>query len=285
MFFDFVEIGTSDFDTLIERADDRTVGLSVDPIKLYLDRLPQPRNCIKLAAAISNHNGETVAYYIPPERIAAHGLPAWVRGCNSIGAPHTSIRTMLRELGLEEKDVLVEQAIPCLRLTTLLDDHGAHGVYLLKTDTEGHDTVILGDFFNRAERELWPHQLVFETNILSDQEDVHKLIARLITSGYDIVQASTGGSATDTVLRMNLHRVRYKSRFSKEIGGYFIGDYLPGYDPQQLPHENTLEAAFAYCLAHGGTGVTFQDQRFEVRGGAHLMREPGGTAVTTWVCL
>jgi len=71
MFYDFVEIGTSDFDTLIQRADDRTIGLSVDPIKLYLDRLPQPRHCSKLAAAISDHDGETVAYYIPPERIEA----------------------------------------------------------------------------------------------------------------------------------------------------------------------------------------------------------------------
>lgn len=286
MYYDFIEIGTSDFHTLIERADDNTVGLSIDPIKLYLDRLPQPRNCTKLAAAISDHDGETVAYYIPPERIAAFGLPNWLRGCNSIGAPHASIASiaiMLRDLGLAQEDVVVEQPIPCLRLKTLLDQHRAMGVYLLKTDTEGHDTVILNDFFNCAERALWPHELVFETNILSDQETVHKLIARLITAGYDIIQSSTGGGATDTFLRLNLRRLRYKNAFTMDIPGYHLGGYPEGYDPAQLPHENTPEAAAAYCIEHGGTGVTFQNERFEVRAGAHLTKETGGAHVVSWV--
>jgi len=283
MFFDFIEIGTSDFDTLIQRANDHTVGLSVDPIKLYLDRLPQPRNCSKLAAAISNHDGETVAYYIPPERIAAFGLPDWVRGCNSIGAPHASVEIMLRERGLAPKDVLVEQPIPCLRLKTLLENYSANGVYLLKTDTEGHDTVILNDFFNCADRVLWPHELIFETNILSDQEAVHKLIALLITGGYDIVQASTGGDATDTFLRLNLRRLRYKSRFTKDLVGFHLGEYPPGYDPAQPPHQNTPEAAAAWCIEHDGTGITFHNDRFEVRNGAYLTRETGGAAVVSWV--
>ncbi len=285
MFYDFVEIGTSDFHTLIERADDNTIGLSVDPIKLYLDRLPQPRACTKLAAAISDHDGETVAYYIPPERINAYGLPDWVRGCNSIGAPHASVAIMLREMGLAEKDVVVEQPIPCLRLTTLLDQVRALGVYLLKTDTEGHDTVILNDFFNCAERALWPHELVFETNILSDQETVHKLIARLITAGYDIVQASTGGGATDTFLRLNLRRLKYKSAFTMDLAGYHLGAYPEGYDPANPPHENTPEAASAWCIEHGCSGVTFTNDRFEVRNGAHLIRETGGAHVVSWVYL
>lgn len=283
MFYDFIEIGTSDFDTLIQQADDHTVGLSVDPIQLYLDRLPQPAKCTKLAAAISNHDGETVAYYIPPERIAAFGLPVWVRGCNAIGAPHASVEIMLRERGLRQADVVVEQPIPCLRLKTLMEQHGASGVYLLKTDTEGHDTVILNDFFNIAERELWPHELLFETNILSDQETVHKLIARLITAGYDIVHARTGGGATDTSLRLNLHRLRYKSRFSKEIVGYHLGTHPEGYDPEQPPHENTPEGAAAWCVEHGGTGITFHNNRFEVRSGSYLTRGEGSGAVTSWV--
>ena len=36
--YDFIEIGTSDFDTLIESSDDNVVGLSIEPIKYYLDR-------------------------------------------------------------------------------------------------------------------------------------------------------------------------------------------------------------------------------------------------------
>jgi hypothetical protein len=40
MFFDFVEIGTSDFDTLIQKAGDTDIGISIDPIDEYLERLP-----------------------------------------------------------------------------------------------------------------------------------------------------------------------------------------------------------------------------------------------------
>ena len=40
MKYDFIEIGTSNFDTLIEAADDTTVGISIEPIGYYLDQLP-----------------------------------------------------------------------------------------------------------------------------------------------------------------------------------------------------------------------------------------------------
>ena len=46
--FNFVEIGTSDFDTEIQKAGDSDVGLSVEPLKKYLDRLPNKPNCVKV---------------------------------------------------------------------------------------------------------------------------------------------------------------------------------------------------------------------------------------------
>lgn len=278
MFFDFVEIGTSDFHTLIQGADDATVGLSIDPIQLYLDRLPRPQRCIKLAAAISDRDGETVAYYVPPERIAALGLPDWLRGCNAIGAPHPSVDAVLREHGLARDAALVAQAIPCLRLTTVLASFEASGIHLLKLDTEGHDTVILNDFFDHASRALWPHQLLFETNMLSDQDSVHRLIARLITTGYDIVHARTGGGDTDTFLRLNLRRLRERSGFTAQIDGYGLGDYPPDYDPANPPHPDTPEAAAAWCAEHGGAGVTCRDGRFEVRSGPYLVKEAGAAS-------
>ena len=36
-FFDFLEIGTSDFDTEIEKSDNTRVGMSIEPIKYYLE--------------------------------------------------------------------------------------------------------------------------------------------------------------------------------------------------------------------------------------------------------
>ena len=47
MFLDFIEIGTSDFNTLIQAAGPAAHGLSIDPISLYLDRLPNRPGCKK----------------------------------------------------------------------------------------------------------------------------------------------------------------------------------------------------------------------------------------------
>ena len=44
----FIEVGTSDFDTLIQVAKPETAGISIEPIKYYLDRLPNPPNVIKM---------------------------------------------------------------------------------------------------------------------------------------------------------------------------------------------------------------------------------------------
>ena len=54
--YDFIEIGTSNFDTLIQSCDSTTKGISVDAVKYYIDALPNKENCIKLNLGISNVN-------------------------------------------------------------------------------------------------------------------------------------------------------------------------------------------------------------------------------------
>ena len=49
---DFIEIGTSDFDTIIQLADDNTVGFYIEPINFYLDRLPNKPNCQKKSTVL-----------------------------------------------------------------------------------------------------------------------------------------------------------------------------------------------------------------------------------------
>jgi hypothetical protein len=46
MFYDYIEIGTSDFDTEIQKNDNRT-GLSIEAVKYYLEQLPEKVGCKK----------------------------------------------------------------------------------------------------------------------------------------------------------------------------------------------------------------------------------------------
>ncbi|MBH0619375.1 hypothetical protein I3A86_25110, partial [Salmonella enterica] len=99
-FFDFIEIGTSDFDALIQVADEKTIGLSIDAVPAYLDRLPSQAGCIKLNAGISDRDGETEVFFVSPHAIRAHGLPDWVRGCSTIGRPHPTVLALLDAMKL-----------------------------------------------------------------------------------------------------------------------------------------------------------------------------------------
>jgi hypothetical protein len=80
MYYDFIEIGTSDFNTLIETCNVEAVGLSIEPIKRYLEALPNKPRVKKLNMAVSNHTGEILLYSIVPELIELYKLPPWLRG-------------------------------------------------------------------------------------------------------------------------------------------------------------------------------------------------------------
>ena len=283
MFYDFIEIGTSNFNTLIQRANNSVFGLSIEPIDSYLNNLPNPLNCTKINAAISNFDGKSIVYFMTIADIIKHGLPLWVRGCNSIGQPHPSVTGLLRHKNLDP-NLLLEKEIPTYRLLTIFEKYNVEGLYYLKVDTEGHDFTILDDFFNRSSPKQWPHQLSFESNVLSNNHDIHMLIAKLITIGYDIISCKTGGGDTNTSLKLNIKRLKNRGVISCEMPGYFLRGYPDGYNPNNLPHGNNYNDAMDFCIKNNMSGVTFQYGRFEVRKGDYLNEHRESREVKSW-CL
>lgn len=284
MFLDFIEVGTSDFQTLIQEADDETRGISIDPVGAYLDRLPNLKSCVKINAAISSFEGETNVYYILPDKISSLQLPEWVRGCNSVGGPHPTVERLLNERNLPMNDIVTIETVPVCRLSTVIANSNATGVFQLKVDTEGHDHIIVNDYLRNCARNLFPHRVSFESNILSDNNELHELIANLVFMGYDVIKCETGGPATDTFLRLNIRRIKNRSFFTNGIQGYFLQDYPDNYSPTNPPHNNTLADAQTWCFGQGYGGVTFQYGRFEVRKGEYLMKDKNYDLIS-WILL
>lgn len=85
MHFDYIEIGTSDFDTLLQSSGDNETGLSVDAVQLYLNRLPNRTNHFKANMGVALRPSVQLVYYLKPDDIKSHNLPDWLRGCNSVG--------------------------------------------------------------------------------------------------------------------------------------------------------------------------------------------------------
>jgi hypothetical protein len=143
MRYDFIEIGTSDFDTLLETSVTE-IGLSIEPLKIYLDNLPDKDTVIKVNCAISDKDGTVDVYWIDPKDIGLHDLPIWLKGCNSIIEPHPSAIKELKDRNLEH--VYRKTECKCLTWNSIVDIYDIKHVEYLKIDTEGHDCLLLTIF-------------------------------------------------------------------------------------------------------------------------------------------
>lgn len=275
-FYDFIEIGTSDFDTEIQKKDGR-VGISIEPIKYYLNNLPNIPGCKKLNIAISDYDGTTDVYSLPEQEIKKHKLPKYLKGCNSIGNYHPTVMKVLEEKNIDTK-IVQKETIYCKKLSTFLKDENIQGMFFLKIDTEGHDVAILRAFISdKPENECLPYTILFETNTLSNQSNVNDIIIQLEKFGYD-----TKYRSHDTLMKRNILKVCKKGRFTSALANYYIEDYPTGYNPDRLPHKNNLQDAKAYCIKHNHSGVTYQNGKYQVRSGKYVEYD-WGQSVISWV--
>jgi hypothetical protein len=193
---DFLEIGTSDFDTLIETADNNTNGICVEPLSYYLNKLPNKSHVKKINCAISFEDIEDTIeiFYIPEEIIKSENLPYWLKGCNSVGDYHTHHRRL--NLTHLVKTEIVNQ-IP---ISKLLLDHNVRQINHLKIDTEGGDCFILKNLFfylKDKSKEFFPSRITFESNNLTSSNLIHETIELYTNHGYVI---SPESDADNTVL-------------------------------------------------------------------------------------
>ncbi|KAL7533643.1 hypothetical protein ACHAWF_004569 [Thalassiosira exigua] len=146
-FYDAVEIGTSNFDTLIQRKGPDDTGLSVDALQMYVDQLPNSTCWRTIASAVVGRaedvppSGFMRAYFVRPEDIERHGLYDWLRGSNSVGRPHAIAVNALEKKGMSH--LLRNASVPVTSMGRLLDDFGVCRAGALKIDVEGLDGELL----------------------------------------------------------------------------------------------------------------------------------------------
>ena len=177
--FDFIEIGTSDFDTEIQKANGRR-GLSIEPIKRYLDALPDCPGVQKVHAAISNYDGHINIYSV--ENPEQYGMPRWIRGCNSVNTYHPTTLRMVHEKRLDEREVFTVERVRVMSFSTLVKEYNVCACRYLKIDTEGHDIVILESYLESG-FPLIP-VVRFEANCLTDPQKVQDIQTKLQNVGY-----------------------------------------------------------------------------------------------------
>jgi len=192
---DFLEIGTSDFDTLIELAGPDSIGVSVEPVKYYYDRLPDKSGVKKLNVAISDKRGSGKIYYIPPDTIKELGLFKDYRGCNCLNTPHPTVVQSLLNLGYNPDEFFVEEDVCILKYSDLVALCGFSEVKYCKIDTEGHDCKVIKSILDYGD--VLPERIKFESNTLSKTKEIAATILRLKHSGYKVIEQSR----TDTTVQ------------------------------------------------------------------------------------
>jgi hypothetical protein len=194
MHYNFIEIGTSDFDTEIQTCADSAVGLSIDPILYYLQRLPSKQHVMRVLGAISDSDGFTDVYFVPPEMIELHRLPDWVRGCNSIGAPHPTVFNLLKNAGADPAAFIRKTKIPQFSMCTLLQMYNVSSCDYLKIDTEGHDVVILSNYIEAIQKQITKPaaRICFEANELTHSILTEGIVSLLNDIGYEVEKRGEG---------------------------------------------------------------------------------------------
>lgn len=197
--YDFIEIGTCDFDTLVEKSEESAVGICVEPIIDYLDNLPYRRNVKKINKAISfdNQEGYVDFYYIPEHVLLENKLNLGLKGCNSVNGYHP--HHLKKKITHLVKIHRVEQ----IKIETLLQENHVRKIRHLKIDTEGGDCFILKnlyDYLKIRDNIFYPEKITFETNMLTEYHTIENTIDLYSTIGYKVLSKNDFIKDGNTVL-------------------------------------------------------------------------------------
>jgi hypothetical protein len=199
MKFDYVDIGTCDFDTASDVAQPGEKVLLVEPVQYYLDRIPDREGQTKANVAISAHAGRVPVYYLPDVTIHLFDLPSWVRGCNSIGTRHPTVDNLLEHRKLPFN--LVNQTqVEVITFRELCTRFSVTEICKLKIDTEGHETFIMPTVLEMVKEGMYIEEIKFENQeVLGNKPFLDILSQEFVKLGfYEITEITP----MDTTLRI-----------------------------------------------------------------------------------
>lgn len=185
MHFDFIDIGTSDFDTSISTALPAETVLLIEPISEYLDSLPNNPNVYKENYAVGEKYDSIEIYYVPPKIIKDLNLPEWVRGSNSIGRYHPIVEDLLNSSNIS-LEVVKKEKVEIVPLDFFIKKYNITSIKNLKVDTEGYDHFIIAQVYNLVETGLDIQYIKFEYNPTFGNTDIlDSLTTKFVKLGYN----------------------------------------------------------------------------------------------------
>ena len=129
MNYDFIEIGTSFFNTRGLNALPDEKGIIVEPVKPALDKIPTKPNVKKLHLAVAYKTGTCSIRYIKPA--FWDSFPRWILGCVSVDSLHPRL-IELKKAGKLVDEQIQEDVVRCITLSELFDIYNVTKIGELK---------------------------------------------------------------------------------------------------------------------------------------------------------
>ena len=212
MNYKFIDIGCSHFAVSSDLFGTDVKGIYVEPIKEYLDCLPEGENIIKECCAIAEEDGEAIlnsvvvknpVYFsgnemqkiIVDKVLRAKFLDKYCGSGQSTFGSASSIRFL-------RGNSIKEIPIKTMSLSSFLNKHSVTSVDYLKIDVEGHEESILKQLLpimQKGDLKI-NKELRFEYNQLSNKQALLKLAEEICAIGGFEKEYSHIGWDEDMVL-------------------------------------------------------------------------------------
>lgn len=187
MHFEFVDIGSADFDNSFNLLE-KGLGIFVEPRIDLLNNIQDHKNLIKCPFAIGSQELDSrqiytkTFYFVSDEKIKNYGLPFWARGCSTSDSPH---KTLLKYLNKEDFDKIT---VLFVSFETFINVYNITSINKLKIDTEGQDCYILKDVFKCLKKGLINiKEIIFEWNELSPLYDMIYTVSGFCSIDYSLM--------------------------------------------------------------------------------------------------
>jgi len=198
MYFDFVDIGTCDFETSAHIANKDQKVLLVEPLEFYLHRVPSSDNTIKANLAVGDSQGYIDVKFVPENVIQKYNLPHWIKGCSNVGQGyHNTVARVFAENNLP-LSLIETRKVETLTFYDLCMRYNVTSIGFLKIDTEGYEQYILPNVLEQVKNGFQIGTLKYENQAsLGNKVFVDYLTTQFLNNGFEIVEINQ----TDTTLR------------------------------------------------------------------------------------
>jgi FkbM family methyltransferase len=198
MKYNYVDIGTCDFDTAADVAKPEDKILLVEPVQHYLNRIPDRNNLQKVNLAVSDKPGSLPVYFIPEVTINTLVLPVWIRGCNSLGSRHPTVDAVLLDMGLP-LGLVNSTVVEVITFQQLCGRYDITEIGKLKIDTEGHEEFILPGILEKVKAGMRIREIKFENQeSLGNKVFLDNLVLDFVELGYTLSEVTK----MDTTLKL-----------------------------------------------------------------------------------